>query len=339
MVLPLLGALVGAGGSIASGIIGAGAADTAAQYNWAANLLNYYQREREREEAIRQANQTRHDNKLGITDAQGTRTHFVEGIGWVVDEAPDVSQMRDLQDAEQRQVLTHDLPQRRAGMDRNYKRSLQEEALADMFRRQMGNVQRDDDRVYEDAIYQAATQGINDASDRSASLALTHAMRTGGSNSNIGRTVEALSTTRNDALAKAAADARLKSLGMGQSQFEKERGGLANLYNMFAARAAALPDVSYRPQPVSTEANQNVGGLSASDIRTGALAQQAYGAKGGTLDYIQPNYGWANAVGGGASALASALRTAGVSGFGGQSGQSGGFSTRMKNEDRYVENE
>lgn len=325
--------LVGAGGAGLAGIFGASAADRAADMNWQINLLNYYQREREREDAMRTANQARHDNQLGVTDARGNRTRFVQGVGWVTENAPGTQDMMNLQDAEQKAVLTKDLPLRRNTLERNYKRQLGEEALADTFKRQLTGLQRGDDRPYEDAIYRASVSGVKDAMDDSDSLALTHALRT--DSSNIGKVVQGLSTARSNALSKASADAKLKSMGMADEQYGKDRSGLANLYNMFAARAQAMPDVSYKPQSVDTGASQSVNPLLSGQRSLDTLATQVSAMKGGTLDYIQPNYGWANAIGGGAGALASALKLQNIGGF----GDAGGTSSYTKTRDRYVGNE
>ncbi len=94
-MIEILGALLGAGGSIAGGLMGAGAQEKAADQNWQINLLNYYARERERQDRIRQAGIERRDRHLGSTDANGNRTHFVPGQGWVSELSSEGKAMND----------------------------------------------------------------------------------------------------------------------------------------------------------------------------------------------------------------------------------------------------
>jgi hypothetical protein len=339
-MLPLLGALVGAGGSIAGGLIGAGAADTAAMTNWQINLLNYFQRERERKDAMREAASNKRDTKLGMTDARGNRVHFVEGVGWVTDLGEGQDEMQKLQDQEQRNVLTQDLPMRRRAMQRNEQRSLGEESLADMFRRNMLDVRRGSDASYEHDLMAAQTQGLEEAGRAGLDQAMRTAMRTGTSSSNIGRIAERHNAALMDAFRKAGLQAKVQSRGKADEEFERRRASEANLYNLFAGRAAQLPDVSYRPQPIDTNANANMSRGQAAMGSANQLATQVAAMKGGTLDYIQPNYGWANAIGGGASALASALRMAGTQGNGvrGFGSPSSGSSDQLHHS-RFLDNE
>jgi len=89
-------ALLGAFANVVGAGLGASAASKADDTNWDINLLNYYQRERERNDAIQQGRHQEHDTKLGATDAAGNRTYFKPGVGWVTDLAP---QQKTLQDA------------------------------------------------------------------------------------------------------------------------------------------------------------------------------------------------------------------------------------------------
>lgn len=89
MVLPIIGALAGAAGSIGSALIGANAQSTATQYNWMANLYNLAQRRQERRESMDYADTLRREQQLGGTDAFGNRSYFKPGQGWVQELAPE----------------------------------------------------------------------------------------------------------------------------------------------------------------------------------------------------------------------------------------------------------
>lgn len=329
MVLPLLAAGIGAGGTIISGIMGANAANSANDTNWRINLLNYYQREREREDAKAAARENKREQQLGVTDGQGNRTRFVPGKGWVVELSDGSQRLLDLQEQEQLNVLQKDLPMKRRQMERNEKRSFEDESQADTLRRDLRQVRRTDDSELEALLYSAATNKMAQAFDESQAATVREAQRTGSSN--IGKMLEGLNKNRAESYADAAMEAKLRARGSGDAEFEKKRSGLANLYNMFATRASVGPDVSYKPTNV--ESGVGAGGMvdDFSKLLAGAnnTVTQTNAMKGGSMDYVQPNYGAANAVGSGSRALASMFR--GLQGFG---GEEGGTSSRDKYDDR-----
>ena len=318
----LIGGLAGAGASLAGGIMNAETQDETNQLNWAINIMNMQQRERERQEAIAMALKVRAEQKLGTTDIRGTRTHFVPGKGWVVEGAPAVLEMQALQDAEQKKVLQHDLPMRRNVMDRNYSRGIEEEALADTFKRQLQNTYTPSDTELEGDLYNAQAMGIREASGDAGRRVFTQAMRT-GQNSNFDDIAASMMRENNAAYAKAALNSKLAARGSGQAVADNRRKNLSNLYNLFATRAGQLPETNYKPQSIDTKGTLDpaqAGLLSAGNAATGMFAK-----KGGELDYTQANMGWGNAVASGGAALASALRGAGgsrggVQGFGSSSG-------------------
>jgi len=333
----LIGGLAGAGASLAGGIMNAEAQDETNQLNWAINVMNMQQRERERQEAIAMALKVRAEQKLGTTDIRGTRTHFVPGKGWVVEGSKDVLDMIALQDAEQRKVLGHDLPMRRSVMDRNYVRGIQEEGLADTFRRQLQNTYVPSDEGIAGDLYNAQAMGLREASGDAGRRVFTQAMRT-GNNSNFGNIATNMARENDAAYAKAALTSKLMARGMGQKEADARRSSLANLYNLFATRAQQLPDVGYKPQSLDTQGTlaASQGGL----LSSGNTATSMFAKKGGELDYTQPNMGWGNAVAGAGSALASAFRGmgaqsrygGGVTGFGGSGGDDGELYTSGEGE-------
>lgn len=334
----LIGGLAGAGASVAGGLMNAEEAEETRQMNWAIAVMNYQQRERERTEAIAMANKLRGEQKLGTTDIRGTRTHFVPGRGWVVEGAPDVLAMQKLQDAEQRKVLGHDLPQLRKQRDLNYQQTFAERALAQTYMDKLKNRFVPDDQAYEGLLLQSQTRGLERASADAGRRLFTNVGRTGGNQRAYEETAQTLARTTNEAYADAGLKAKLLSRGMGQREADERDKGLANLYNLFATRAANMPNISYKPQNLD-----DMGTLAAGQqglLTAGNLATGAFGKKGGELDYLSPNMGWGNAVAAGGSALASAFRGMGASGkSGGVQGFGGTGNVDANGNSMFLENE
>lgn len=335
-----IGGLFSAGGAVIGGIMQAEAQDRATEANKMINFANMAQRAREIQDARNYAEKIRSEGKLGTQDIRGTTTKFVPGKGWVVTGSPALLAMMKAQDAEQMKQLTHDLPQRRKIMDRNYQRSFQDDAIADTFRRQLTNqVPARGDEGYASDLYQAMTTGLREAGQQTGGKAYAQSFRSGNT-SNMPRLAGALQKANNQSYAQAALQATLTARGQGAREANDRRNQLSNLYNMFATRAAALPDVNYRPQPIDVNSNIALAaGQGAQNNQIGAQVMQMQGLR---QDYEQPNFGYANAVGGGAAALGSAFNVmgakkqydgsgggsggGGVSGFGATGGRGGGGS-------------
>lgn len=322
-MMGLFGGLLGAGASVAGGIMNAEAQDETNQLNWAINVMNMQERRRERDEAIAMALKQRREQQLGTTDIRGTRTHFVPGKGWIVEGSPDVLAMQKAQDREQMLRLTHDLPMRRKQMDLNYQQTFPERALADTFMRKLQNRYVPDDSVYEGQLYDVAAEGLREARRDAGRRLFTNVGRTGGNIRAYQETADAISRSANDAYAKARLNAKLAARGSGVAIADARDKNNANLYNLFATRASQLPDTQYKPENIDTQ-----GTLTASQagmLNTGALATNMFAKKGGELDYTTANMGYGNAIASGGAALASAFRGmgaqrqygGGVSGFGG----------------------
>jgi hypothetical protein len=324
----ILGGVLGAGASLYGGILQAEAQEDANRMNWAVNVMNYQQRERERAEQIAMANKLRAEQKLGSSDIRGTRVKFVEGQGWVTTGAPELLALMKAQDAEQMKQLSIDAPMARKVRERNYSRGLQDEAMADTYRRQLGNTVTPSDDAYANDLYLAQVAGLREGSQDAGRRAFTQLFRTNDS-SRAGDVAASLARENNSAYTKAALQAKLMARGSGQKEADTRRNQLANLYNLFATRAGQGTEANFKPTNIDNSAQLE--SATKGDLNTGALAAQSYGKAGGTLDYVQPNLGYGNAVSGAGSALASAFRSAGarqayggVQGFGGNSSAGSG---------------
>lgn len=331
MVLPLVAAGLGAAGSIASGFMGMKAANNAADTNWQIALLNYYQRERERNDRIAQAQKVDRENKLGQTDADGGTVKFVPGVGWVQTRGKSQEAIAKAQSAEQLRILQEDLPTKRAVMNRNVQRGLEDAVDADSVRREMRTMRKTDDSELEALLYGAATRGLDDAFDETTATATREAARTGSSN--VGKLLQGIAEQRAKTQSDAAMEAKLRARGSGQQEYDSRRAGLANLYNLFATRASVAPDVSFQPMPVDANGNKATAQLSKQGLEAGNAVTTAFGQKGGSMDYVQPNYGAANAVATAGNALAGLFRNPTIW------GDSGGTSSYNKTQYRMGEND
>lgn len=297
-MFPLIGAL----GSIGGGILGAMSADNTAATNWQINLLNYYQREQERKDAIRQAQENKRDAYLGTTDASGNRTSFVPGQGWVSTLSPETKAMKEQQDREQMNILTHDLPAKRASMDKNIQRQREEEYVAGGLLDEFKRVKREPTEGMRRRMINASVGGINDAFGSTSEDVARTALRSGNTNSAM--LMADLNKQKSKALQQAFMQAQAGADTSAENDYNTKRSGVANLYNMFATRAGQAPNVSFNPQNLTG----TVDAASGRDASRGDAAMSnllnAFGKQGGTLDYTQPNNGWANAVGGAGAAIA-----------------------------------
>lgn len=300
-----IGALLGAFATLGSGLMGASAEKRAADQNYAIDLLNYYQRENERFQTIQESKQNKADTKLGQTDAQGNRVHFVEGVGWVTDLADGQKELQELYQNEERNQLQNDLPKKRGILNANVKRQgmegSQASGLLDAFQR----LRHEDPRQIENLRNQASSKGINEAFDGTLQEAMRTAIRTGASNS--GKVAASIGAKRASALSDAFLNNKFGTKAESDARFASDQGNLANIYNMFATRASAMPDVTYNPRNIEGQTAQAAAGSMGSGNAANAALINAFAKQGGSLHSVEPQYGYANTLGQTGSALAGAF--------------------------------
>lgn len=301
----MIPALLGAFASIAAGGLGAMASNNAAAYNYNSDVLNYNQREQERFDTINQARRQEADSKLGSTDAAGNRTYFVPGRGWVVELANGQQQLQDLYQREELAQLSNDLPKKRDILNSNVSRQGREDAMASALMDAFQRVQYTDPREFENQLNNASTRGITQGFDSALQDAMQSAVRTGASNA--GRVAADIGKARASALQDAFMNNKINAKGQAADTFSREQGNASNLYNMYASRASAMPDVGYNPRNIEgMTGQQQAGAMSSANGASGALIN-AFAKQGGSMPRIEPNYGMANAVASGGSALSSAF--------------------------------
>lgn len=321
-----LAGLAGGAFSIAGAQEGAEASEAAARTNLIINMMNFQLRERERQDRIKQAQQNRTDTHLGARDADGNRTQFIEGIGWVTELSPQNQRIRSAQQREQAYQLNQDLPARRAQMFANLDRQRKEDYMAQGLLDQFRGIQKEDPSAWKNRMYGAATRGINEAFTEQGDQAMRKALRTGASNS--GAILASLGAAQAEMLQKASLDAELKAPEMAENQFNQRRSNAAQLYNMFAERAGRMPEVSYQPTNPAGQTNSILSQFAQEAGVSGRDLAAAFGQRGGVMDYVQPDYGQANATAATGSAISSMGRSLGglMGGMGGGSGGSVGRS-------------
>lgn len=287
MVLPLIGAALGAGGSIIGGLMGAEASADAQALNWAINLYNNRQRRKERQESMDYAEELRNEGKLGATDAQGTRTFFKEGEGWVTELGAQPQRLLD-------HFLGQELPERQEQFKRKASNSREADdiagALFDEFRR----TRRGDVGEAEAQLYEKSSRGIDDAQRASMETAMRSALQTGSSNA--GKIAADISRAGMEASGNARKDAALQARDYVDSKYDKDRSGKANLLNMFLQQAGADIGMSYDPSGDVRGATSLMSQFSGGDDAANQMGAAALNKTTGSMDYIEPDYGGANAA-------------------------------------------
>lgn len=302
MVLPLLAALAGMGGSIGAALIGAEEQDSANQWNWATNERNIRAQEEQQRKARAFADMLRAEEKLGSTDATGNRTHFVEGQGWVTDLAPRAQQLLDY-------FYNQELPERQRQFLRGAHASRENMdvagALLDEFRR----VAMENPADVEALLYSVANRGITESINDATEAAMRSSMRAGSSNA--GDILASLAKESIEARQNAAVDAKLRAPEITQQRFAQKRGQVADLYNMFLRNASGDIGSSYDPQVDVTRSNALMQAFAGMSKQGDQYAMNTRMLPAPQRPQIEPNMAWANAVGAIGSAVSGGLDSMG----------------------------
>lgn len=303
MVLPLLGALAGAGGGIASALIGAGAQDEANQYNWMINLYNLAQRKRERREAREEAHRIEKKQDEGATDALGNRVHYVEGKGWVTELSDQQQELYDY-------FYNQELPERRKQFERNARTSREDADVANALLNEFRRIKKENPHEVSSLLYQQASRGIGEASREIGEVASRQGLRMG--RNNMGDVLGDIGRQGMDARANARVDSKLRAKDYVDSKYNQARDTAANRYNMFATRAGNPLGASYDPQSIPASANSLMQVFANMAQQGNGMGMQALlNTTRGSLEKIDPNLAWANAAGAIGSSLSGAFERMG----------------------------
>lgn len=286
----MIGGAFGAVGSIVGASIAADAQKYTANTNFAIALYNLYARERERTQARYEAQRIEQKQNLGYQTAAGVKTRFVPGVGWVEEEPAIMSAIRGREQGEQMQRLAVDAPMRRQQLQANQIQQIRERdrasALFDQMKRQPGVTPSE----IEHLLLGAQSQASNRAFDETANIAARQALRT---NTNPRSVMADIGRARSQEQAGMAGAARLQGLQLAPQIEEAQQKADANMYNLLATRASAMPEVSFSPTPLDSSVAQTARASAA----TGDAALKAAMMEGGRMPFVPPNYGAANLAG------------------------------------------
>lgn len=282
------------GGTALSSIFGGMAESSANKTNWAINERNLRARNREREEGIRYADKIRTEQHLGGTNAAGDRSYFKPGVGWVTELG---SKSQGLQDY----FYGTELPERRSQFMRGAQRSRQEDDQANRLLDEFQNIERDNPADIEAMLYEASTRGIGENTNDALESALRQAIRAGSSNT--GDIAAKINSAGAKQRGYAAKDAKLQSMDYVDDRFNSRRGSTSQLYNMFASRAGQDIGSSLDPSQNEAGANALLGQFAGMSGQGNSIGANAIAKSGGSLDYIEPDMGLANALGGVSASL------------------------------------
>lgn len=280
-----LSLLIGGGLQGLSSVFGAFAQNDANQTNFAINQLNRRDRNRERQEAMRFAEQIMADQKLGATNAAGDRSYFKEGVGWVTEPGSRTQELLDY-------FYGTELPERRSQFNRGAERSRTESDVADQYLDELLRIERDDPAAIEAQLFEAATRGIGDATNDAMEAAMRSAIRSG--NSNAGRIAAQISEAGAKQRGYAAKDAKLQAGDYVEDRFNSRRGAASQLYNLFASRAGQDIGMSLDPSAQESGANALLSQFAALAQQGSGIGANAVNKQGGSLAPVDPNYGFAN---------------------------------------------
>lgn len=288
MVLPLLGALAGAGGSIFSAIMGADAQDQANTYNWAINERNLRDQRKARQESIDYANDLRDEQHLGGTDALGNKTSFKEGEGWVTDLDPQQKALYDY-------FFKQELPERQEQFWRTADQSRENAGEANNLLDQFRRVDRQLPQEAEAQLYETATRGIAEGTRDTTEAATRQALRTG--NSNVGDLISKIGRQAMEARRDARVNASVQADDYVDQKYNSQRAGLAQLYQMFLGDSQQPINPSYDPTGLPGEANKLMSLFSQQAQQGNSAGMNAMMQPIATRKNIEPSMGWANAAG------------------------------------------
>jgi len=288
MVLSILGALAGAGGGIASAILGAEASDNAAAWNNYINERNLRAQQKQQQKAYDYADQIRGEQKLGGRDALGNRTYFDDEEGWITELSPQQQALYDY-------FFSQELPELRSQFGRAAEHSRANSDQANALLNEFQRVRRKSPLEAESQLYLAATRGAGDAARDVSEAAMRQATRTG--NSNIAQIIGQLGKASMDQRANARLNAQMQAEDYANDQYASQRGGLAQLYQMFLGAANAGLTPSYDPTGIAGEAGKNMGLFAQLGSQGNSMGFNAVSQPAPLMKNIEPNMGWANAAG------------------------------------------
>lgn len=281
-ILAAAGAAIGGIGALS----GAKEASKANATNEKISKRDFEAAQKAREEAIEYARSMSAEDKLGMTDAQGNRLYFDPERGWVQELSPLQQAISDR--VQQEQLRQANEGAFRAEMSEKRMSDLGEDAAvrAKATGREFDRARLQDESSLADLIASVGTGARNQSQDRLME-GINRAMVRSGNTSNFADMMASRADNDAEAARQAAIEAQLTARGMVRSEYDNTREKASALQDEFTRRAAYTPTYS-----VNVPQTQGQKG-------SGQGSQNLFAAMQGstpTQDYVQPNYGPANAA-------------------------------------------
>lgn len=298
MVAPvLLAAGISAGASLGGGLFGALANNRANARNQAIDIANMQRADRERFQNLYMALRADSDAKLGSRDAQGNRTRFIPGVGYVTEPSDQVQTLINASNAEELRQLTGDAADNRTIRQGAQRRSLMSGMTADSLHRQFEDtvpgVRADEER----ALNATSDRAFNEAYDNSQNAALGTSIRQGMGSDAIADVIARVGQDRARGLRETRTGNRAAGEALVTDRYNRERGTNADLLSLFSGMASGAPAGAPGRSSVGSDANAALGLAMNRGAQGPALIANALSRPGGRQSFVVPNDGFAQALG------------------------------------------
>lgn len=299
-----IAALISGGGGVLSSILGGNADSSTNATNLAIAQMNKQEQDQARQEAIQFATKQQDNQNLGATNAQGDRSYFKPGVGWVTDLSSKDQGLLNY-------FYSQELPQQQSQVQRNADASRSQSDEANQLLAQFQREGRLNPTDIENQLYLKGTEGIGDNTRDAEESALRAALRSGSSN--VGKIAAAIAKTGSQARADTAINSKLQADGYVDNKYNSDRSNLDQLYASFADRAAKPIGSSIDPANITQPANSQANVASNQAQQGSSQVLNAMEQPVATMPMQQPDYGPANAIGGAAASLGGIANAYGTS--------------------------
>jgi hypothetical protein len=287
--------LIGAGLNLVGGLLGSSAEKKANDQNYQIAQQNLLWQQEQFRQLMEESHRQQAEGKLGYTDAQGNRVHFVEGKGWVTDLDPTQERLRNQYRTEEERQIAQDIPAKREQMFANIGRQRGEGGTADALMQAFKNQQLGSSRDVTGMRNLMSAEGINEGYDKTLEQALRNVNATGSSAG--GQIMADVGRSRADALRKAFMENQAGAGAEAYNDYSTRAGNTAQLYNTMATRASGMPPVEYNPRNIEGATSQLMQGAAGAGAAGNTNLLNALGRQTPTLDFkATPQMGFANTI-------------------------------------------
>jgi hypothetical protein len=291
MVVPL----IMAGMAAASAISAAKTSSDTNKQNAQISAMNYAQQQQARSDAMREAQRQRKDAQLGTTDANGNRTYFVPGQGWVTELTNGQKVIQKASEAEQTRQLTEEASRNERNSKRGNERRNREDTFATEADRELRSVRKGDEAGLRDLLLARGSETRADAADAAGNAVSRQAVRGGGTNAAAlmqgARAASDASSAR-----QAGVDAQLQARQTIGREFNDDRAsatGMLDYFRKMSTGGTAAPNLAGIRGPAN-----NQGGIDQSNRGLLAVMNRAP-----QLDYQSANHAMTDGIAGVGSAI------------------------------------